>query len=101
MIDKIFTALPESFLAGTVDEEISYYFSLGDVKKTVFLSTDRCVVEEGKGVEKADCVCKTSADFFVKIWDEGYRPGMKDFLSGAIKSNNPSGLQTFLSVFGK
>jgi len=52
-------------------------------------------------VESAQCVCKTSPEFFLKIWDEGYRPGLKDFLSGTIKSNNPNELKTFLAAFGK
>ena len=63
------------------------------------LSPERVLVENGKTVEAADCVCKTSAAFFLKIWQEGYRPGMQDFLSGAIKSNNPFALQAFLAAF--
>ncbi len=52
-------------------------------------------------MENADCVCKTSQEFFLKIWDDNYRPGMKDFMTGTIKSNNPGALQEFLSSFGK
>jgi putative sterol carrier protein len=80
---------------------VSYYFSLGDCKKTVRLSSESCLVTDGKTIEQADCVCKTSPEFFLKIWQEGYRPGMKDFLSGTIKSNNPGSLQLFLKCFGK
>jgi putative sterol carrier protein len=101
MIDDIFKAMPETFIAQTLKEPMSYYFSLGENKKTVELKPDKCVVSDGKAVDNADCVCKTSADFFLKIWQEGYRPGMKDFLSGTIKSNNPGALQTFLACFGK
>ncbi len=101
MIDDIFKAMPEIFKAQTLKEPMSYYFSLGESKKTVELAPDRCVVSDGKTVDNADCVCKTSTDFFLKIWQEGYRPGMKDFLSGTIKSNNPGALQTFLTCFGK
>jgi len=101
MLEKIFADLPGLYVNSSVTGPVSYYFSLGDVKKTVLLSPKECVVENGRTVESADCVCKTSPEFFLKIWDEGYRPGMGDFLSGAIKSNNPGALQSFLVSFGK
>ncbi len=101
MIESIFASLADNFVAGTVDKPTSYYFSLGDHKKSVYLTAESCLVEDGRTVEEADCVCKTSGEFFVRIWQEGYRPGMADFLSGAIKSNNPTALQTFLAAFGK
>jgi len=101
MIEQIFATLPESLVVGVVTTPTSYYFSLGDSKKTVFVSADHCRVEDGRAVENADCVCKTSEEFFLKIWQEDYRPGMGDFLSGKIKSNNPESLQIFLKAFGK
>ena len=101
MIDSIFAALPDSYIDNVIDKPLVFYFSLGDAKKTVRLTPGSCLVEEGKTVETADCVCKTAADFFVTIWNDGYRPGMGDFLSGTIKSNNPGALQLFLKAFGK
>lgn len=101
MVEKIFASLPNLFVPDTVEDPVSYYFSLGEIKKTVRLTPDRCLVEDGRTVERADCVCKTTPDFFEKIWNDGYRPGMGDFLSGKIKSNDPNGLQIFLKTFGK
>lgn len=101
MVEEILISLPDLYVPGTFTEEISFYFSLEDVKKTVRLTADSCLVEEGRTVESADCVCKTTKDFFMAIWDEGYRPGVSDFLSGKIKSNNPTLLQEFLKSFGK
>jgi putative sterol carrier protein len=101
MIEEIFETLPESFVAGSFSTSKSYYFSLGEFKKTVQCSPESCIVSEGRAVENADCVCKTSPEFFLKIWQENYRPGMKDFMTGTIKSNNPSALQEFLGGFGK
>jgi hypothetical protein len=101
MLEKIFAELPGLFQAENVSGPVSYYFSLGNVKKTVQISPSGCIVEDGKMVENADCVCKTSAEFFIRIWNEGYRPGLKDFLSGIIKSNKPDELKTFLKAFGK
>lgn len=101
MLDAIFAGMAAAYVPGTLDKAVSFYFSLGDCKKTVQLEPDRCLVSDGKAVDTADCVCKTSPEFFIRIWQDGYRPGMKDFLAGTIKSNNPSALQLFLQCFGK
>ncbi len=101
MVEDVFARLGELFQADQVSGEKVYYFSVDETRKTVFLGPGGVRVEDGKAVEDADCVCKTSAPFFMKVWQEGYRPGMSDFLSGAIKSNNPYALQEFLAAFGK
>jgi len=101
MLETIFAKLPASFVAGSFTKPTSFYFSLGEIKKTVECSPDRCMVSDGRTVDNADCVCKTSESFFLKIWEDNYRPGMKDFMTGTIKSNNPSALQEFLRGFGK
>jgi len=99
MVEEIFARLPGLYRPEAIRNRISYYFSLDDVKKTIVLSPEGCTVTDGRS--DADCVCKTSSKLFLKIWNEGYRPGMKDFLSGAIKSNNPHALRSFLLSFGK
>jgi putative sterol carrier protein len=101
MIDSIFATLSAAYVEGVVDQPMTFYFSLGTTKKTVRLSPGQCQVEAGKTIETADCVCKTDPDFFISIWNDGYRPGMGDFLSGRIKSNDPTALQLFLKAFGK
>lgn len=101
MVEEIFGNMGASFRPGTVKAPATYYYSLGAIKKTVTLEPDSCRVEDGKTVENADCVCKTSEEFFLKIWCDGYVPGMKDFLNGTIKSNNPQALKVFLASFEK
>jgi putative sterol carrier protein len=101
MIEEIFAGLEQGFVPGTLVKPASFYFSLGEVKKTVEVDAGSCRVSDGKTLDNADCVCKTSVEFFLRIWQENYRPGMKDFLGGTIKSNNPSALQEFLRCFGK
>lgn len=101
VIEEIFQKMATSYRPGTVKSATSYYYCLGPIRKTVHLAPDSCRVEEGRTVENADCVCKTSEEFFLKIWRDGYVPGMKDFLSGTIKSNDPQALKTFLAAFGK
>jgi putative sterol carrier protein len=101
MLNDIFAALPPLYRNGGVSHRTTFYFSIDDVKKTVILDADSCSVIDGKAGENADCVCKTSEEFFLKVWNDGYKPGMKDFLGGAIKSNAPHLLQEFLKAFGK
>lgn len=101
MVENIFAGLPALFQKEKISAPVTYYFSLGEVKKTVRLTPEECWVDDGKTVESADCVCKTSPEFFLRIWDEGYRPGLKDFMSGSIKSNKPDELKSFLEAFGK
>ena len=101
MLEKIFSEIPENYNPETVSEPVTIYFSIDAVKKTVQLTSTGCQVDNGRIVDNADCVCKTSAEFFLKVWNEGYKPGLKDFLSGAIKSNNPELLKTFLAACGK
>jgi hypothetical protein len=46
MLEKIFTRLPELFVTGSVKAPICFYFSLDDVKKTIFLAPDGCTVHD-------------------------------------------------------
>ena len=101
MQEEILGNLPEMYRTGIFNVATTFYFSVGEVKKTLILDREGCTVEEGKTVEEADCVCKTSAEMFCRIWNDGYRPGIMDFMSGAIKSNAPQLLQQFLQAFGK
>jgi len=101
LIDELFAAMASQYVPGVISQPISYYFSFEQSKKTVRLTSERAAIENGKTVDAADCVCKTSAAFFISIWRDGRRPGMGDFLSGKIKSNNPTALETFLRCFGK
>ena len=101
MTEGLFAELPASYRKGIFSTVTTFYFSVDETRKTVTLGPDGCTVAEGKTVEAADCVCKTGADFLAKIWDQGYRPGPMDFMSGKIKSNAPQLLQQFLQAFGK
>ena len=59
-----------------------------------------CEIKIGKppgGV--ADCVLKTTPDIFMKIVREAYTPSPMEFMTGAVKSNDISLLQTFQKVF--
>lgn len=100
-IQKVFEALPGLFKPGSVKAARSFYFSLGDVEKwTVTVGPESCSVTPGKN-DKADCFIKSSAEFFLDVWHGRKVPGLGDFMSGAIKSNNPLLLKEFVTAFGK
>ncbi len=100
-IAKIFEKLPKLFQKGSVDKDRSFYFSLGDDEKwTVVLTRDKCTVKAGK-TQDADCFFKASEEMFLKVWSGEYTPTAKDFMFGAIKSNNPLLLKDFVAAFQK
>lgn len=101
MQEDIFKTFQEKFKKGVFNVPTTFYFSIDDIDKTLTLDAESCLIEDGKTVEDADCVCKTSAAMFGRIWNEGYRPGIMDFMSGAIKSNAPQLLPQLLVAFSK
>ena len=101
-IAKIFQGLPRLFLKGSVKTPRTFYFALDDDEKwTVDLTKDKCVVTKGKPDEDPDCYLKTSKKMFLDVWNGTYVPGMKDFLLGTIKSNNPLLIKEFVTAFKK
>jgi long-chain acyl-CoA synthetase len=102
-IRDIFQQLERRFKKGALEREVTFYFSLGEgpgEKWTLFVGPDRCEAKEGKHSEKADCVLKTTPDFFVKMVRDGYEPGFLDFTRGKVKSNDPMLLRELKKAFG-
>jgi long-chain acyl-CoA synthetase len=99
----LFRELEGRYKAGRVEKPITYYFTLGaevNEKWTLRIEPDKCKAERGKPEgSQADCVLKTTPEIFTRIVREAYTPSPMEFLSGAIKSNDVSLLQTFQKVF--
>src|SRR5262245_47170644 len=99
-ISKIFEGLPQRFQKDKVKTARTFYFSLGDEEKwTVGLTPQQCTVTPGKPAEDADCFFKSSEGLFLEVWAGRHTPGIKDFMTGAIKSNNPILLKEFVEAF--
>jgi long-chain acyl-CoA synthetase len=99
-LEPVFRELEQRFKAGSVQEPISFYFSLGDTERWTVRVTDRhCEVVAGKVASPADCVLKTTPDMFTRIVRERYTPSPAEFMSGTVKSNNIQLLFTFQKVF--
>ena len=99
----LFQELEGKFKPGSVDRPVSFYFTLGqdDLSKwTLKIDSLACEIRVGKpDGGTADCVLKTSQDIFTRIVREAYTPGVAEFLSGAVKSNDVELLQTFQRAF--
>ena len=98
-VEEIFSGLEESFNPGVATKEQTFYFSIDDQKWTVTIGPEACTVERGKTIENADCFVKTSTELFLKMYNGEHYPGVGDFMSGRIKSNNPYAMKTFIEVF--
>ncbi|MBJ6723885.1 hypothetical protein [Geomesophilobacter sediminis] len=101
VIDTLITELGKSFKKGVFSAQATFYFQMGSHGATATVDGESSAFERGKTVESPDCTCQTSEEMFRKIWFEGYRPGLLDFIGGKIKTNNPLMLQQFLQAFGK
>jgi long-chain acyl-CoA synthetase len=90
-------------VAGRVTSPITYYFTLGaenEAKWTLTVGPADCSAHIGKpSSSQADCVLKTTPEIFTKIVREAYTPSPMEFMTGLVKSNDISLLQTFQKVF--
>ena len=101
MIEEIITEMESLFRKDVFAEKTTFYFSVDDAPITVIIDPQCYLVQREKPVRQADCSCKTDAEMFRKIWYDGYRPGIMDFLSAAIRCDAPLMLPQFLEAFGK
>ncbi|HVY46692.1 MAG TPA: 1-acyl-sn-glycerol-3-phosphate acyltransferase, partial [Minicystis sp.] len=99
----LFRELESKFVAGRVAQPITFYFTLGaenEAKWTLRVAPDGCQATLGKPAgAQADCVLKTTPEIFTKIVREAYVPTPMEFMTGLVKSNDISLLQTFQKVF--
>lgn len=69
----------------------------GGPRYTLEVSEENFVIKKGK--HDAEVAIITSDEFLKKIVFEGFTPGIPEFVSGKIKSNNPLGLKEFQAIF--
>ena len=69
----------------------------GGPRYTLEVSSENLLVRKGK--HDADVAIITSDEFLKKIVFEAFTPGVPEFMSGTIKSNNPMGLVEFQNIF--
>ncbi|MCB9765703.1 MAG: hypothetical protein H6739_38370 [Alphaproteobacteria bacterium] len=98
-VDQIFQQMPSRYNPGKVSATRVYYFSIGDVKKTVTVTPAACTVQDGKAVENADVVLKTTPKLFVNMVLKGKMPGPIDIARGKIKTNDPAALAELKDLF--
>lgn len=99
IVEAITGEMGTLFCKGVFTDRTVFRFTLGEASITIAISADSFTLEGDAA--KVDCSCRTSAEMFRKIWHDGYRPGIMDFLGGAINSDAPLLLPRFLRAFGK
>ena len=95
----ILREMPTRYRAGAAAQPMTYYFSIDDTRATVFVGPDGCRVADGKAVENADCVLKTTEKIFVNVVLNGKAPGPIDIARGKFKTNNPEALLKLRDMF--
>ena len=93
-------SLANRFDTERLDRPVSWYFSLGDLKYSVAVNEEGCVVSRGRpSGGAADCVVKASPEMIRRLICESYVPTPSEFVSGAIKTNDIPLLIEFSRVF--
>ena len=98
-IKRIFEEMPGRYIKGSADKATVYYFSIGSSKYTVKIDKDAIAVEDGKTVDNADVILKTTPELFEKMVIKGKMPGALDIARGKVKTNDPAGLQKLRTMF--
>ena len=99
MIERIFQEMPSRYIKGSASKPTVYYFSIDANKYTVTIDADGCTVENGKTVDNADIILKTTAKIFENMVLRGKLPGPLDIARGKIKTNDPAGLSALKTWF--
>lgn len=97
--EDIFAMMTARYVPGRLTADRTYYFSVGDLRRTVRLAPTSCTVEDGKTVERADCVLKIDPRLFVDMVTRGKRPGPLDIARGRIKTNDVALLSDLPGLF--
>lgn len=101
MIEAIVAGMGSSFCQGVFTEKTSFRFELEEISITVIIDAQCYAAEMDSALVTVDCCCNTSSEMFRQIWFDGYRPGIMDFLGGAIRCDAPLLLPQFLKAFGR
>jgi len=96
---EIIQLMPERYKTGSAASPLTYYFSIESTKATVFVEPDGVRVVDGKAVDSADCVLKTTEKIFVNVVVNGKMPGALDIARGRFKTNNPDALMKLRTMF--
>ncbi len=103
-LTALMESIPPQFKPDMLEKPLTWYFSIGDSaegKWTLAAKSDGAAIRPGRPQGgKADCVLKTDEKTFTRIVREGYVPGFAEFADGRVKSNDPTLLMQFKTVFG-
>ncbi len=102
-LKTVFEEMQKRFKPNVLDKDQTVYFKFGEgdgMKWTMWVGPSKCEIKEGKLVENADNVLKTSAELFAKIVQGKHKPGKMDFMMGRISAKDPFALEGLFKAFG-
>ncbi len=103
-LTALMESIPPLFQPALLDKPLTWYFSIGTTaegKWTLSAKPEGAEIRPGRPTGgKADCVLKTDEKTFTRIVREGYVPGFAEFADGRVKSNDPTLLMQFKTIFG-
>ena len=94
----ILEGLAGRFIPGKATRMVRYYFSIGDDKYTMVLSSSACTVTAGREGD-ADCIVKAHPDVFSDLVLRNKAPGAFDIARGRFKTNDPALLMMLRDCF--
>jgi len=98
-IPKIFAEMNNRYQTGKIESEVSYYFSIGSHKYTLFARPDGCEIKKGKATNSADCVIVTEPKIFINLVMHGKQPGKLDIMRGKFKVSSLPNLMKLQELF--
>ena len=98
-VKLIFDEMHNRYQPGKIDSELTYYFSIGSFKYTLFAKPDGCEVTEGKATSNADCVLVTEPKIFTNLVLHGKQPGKMDIMRGKFKVSSLPNLMKLQELF--
>ena len=98
-IPEIFAEMPNRYVPGTLTDDTSYYFSVGEHRYTIIAKATECIVLEGKHVQVADCVIVSQPNVFINLVVHGRRPSSRDLLLKRFKVSDLSKLMQLKELF--
>jgi putative sterol carrier protein len=91
--------MADHYIPGVTAKRVSFYFSVGEHRYTVIVDPERCTVEKGNTLERADVVLKTTPELFEKMVIHGKAPGPIDIARGKMKTKDPMALSKLRGMF--
>jgi len=100
-LEEVFADLQTRYEPGVIAAATTFYFSLGDAagQKWVVRLTPEAMHAEPGTTDEADVYLKMAEERFLKLIRGEWTPGIADFMTGKVESNDPTKLVVLKDCF--